>query len=270
MKLVIYSNCQGQGLRWFLKHSDCHMLNITSCHLLYNYKILKFKEKIPIQILKNADVFIYQPIHKRHGIYSTDLDIENNILSHLPTHCKQISFPYIYNSALWPVIRPCEIDGFTGEFSNMNEYLNQKPIHQLIDEGCSIDMVLQLYEEQKINFNFEERHTECMTLLRHKELTCDVKIADYIDSNIHSRKLFLTQNHPTTCMFVHCTNQILHMLDCKVQFDYNRYPENVIKLAGLCKHSMYDIKFWNFTYEVADNKDEYKNDIRNICNNYRV
>jgi len=269
MKIVFYSNCQSRGIRWFLKHSACNELKITSCILIDNYLLIKHKRKIPSNVLKEADVFIYQPIQKKHGIYSTDLDVKNNVLSHLPKHCKQISFPYIYNSALWPIIKPCDIDGFAGELPGRGEYINKKPIHKLIDEGNTIDMILQLFDNKKIDFEYKQRFLNCMDILRKKETICDIKIADYIQNNIHSRKLFITQNHPTTCIFVHCSNQILNLLKCKVQFDYNTYAENIINLPGKCMHSSYDLDYWNFAYNVDTIDDAvYRDHIKNICNNY--
>ena len=94
---VIYANCQERGFHVCLEKSEafCEQYEI---HLYENYAMMIHKDPLPVDILKQADLFIYQPLADRHGIYSSE-----HIKSYLPPHCKTISFPYIYNSALWPL-----------------------------------------------------------------------------------------------------------------------------------------------------------------------
>ena len=97
INLVFYTNCQYRVLDYFIKN---HINKIETKHI-ENYSLIKNKNQIPFDILKQADIFIYQPIDKKHGIYSTDISVENNIMSYLSPNCKIISFPYIYNSSFW-------------------------------------------------------------------------------------------------------------------------------------------------------------------------
>ena len=77
MKIVYYSNCQYAGIHYFLKQAIQEPIDL---YHLENYKLIKEQKPIPVNRLKEADIFIYQPIDKRHGIYSTESTVDNNIL----------------------------------------------------------------------------------------------------------------------------------------------------------------------------------------------
>jgi len=267
VNLVFYANCQDRGLNYFLqKHIKFETKHIS------NFILIKNKNKIPIDILKQADIFIYQPIDKKHGIYSTDTCVENNIMSYLSPNCKIISFPYIYNSSLWILIPPATVDGYIGNYPDINKYINREPIEKLKVKGYSLDEVLQMYSKELIDFDYENRFIKSIEILKKKEESCDVKIADFIEKNIRKHKLFFTQNHPTTCVFIHCVNQILSILGYNNKFDEFAYPENICKLAedGEWPHTSYDYKYWNFEYKSSNiNNNWYVNHIKNIYNNYR-
>jgi hypothetical protein len=122
VNIVYYSNCQHLGIEYFLKKS----INHGVVYHLENYSLIKKQMEIPIDIIKKANIFIYQPIDKTHGIYSTDLSVKNNIMSYLSPECKTISFPYIYNSSLWILIPPTDIDGLIGNYPDIDKYIKKR------------------------------------------------------------------------------------------------------------------------------------------------
>ena len=258
LKVVYYANCQFRGLNFFLQ--KC--LSMESFHI-ENYSLIKEKKKIPYSLLRNADIFIYQPIDKRHGLYSTDKSIKNNIMSHLQSKCITISFPYIYNSSLWILIpQPSSgtgVDKYIGDFSNFKS----NPIGKLKYAGYSLDEVLEMYTKGDIDFDYEKKSNETFEILRQKEKNCDVKVADYIRNNIQKHKLFFTQNHPTTRVFIHCVNQILSILSIDTKYDEETYPEQwPWKVPGLGSkleypHTSYDVKYWNFQYDIKNVNDDW-------------
>lgn len=264
MQVVFYSNCQCQGLIYFLKDT----IKDASFEVIYNYSLISKKNIIPVDILNKADLFIYQPIDKKHGIYSTDKSVKNNIMTHLPEHCKCISYPYIYNSSLWPLIAPSVADGYVGDYPGMNKYINSEPIEKLKQEGYSLENVISMFMTGNIDFNYEERFKNCMNILRKKEENCDVKVADFIEENIKKHKLFFTQNHPTSYVFVHCVNQVLEILGYENKYDVFGYPRNIVNLPGIWKHTTHDIKYWKFDYHVKPYNKCYIGDIRKIYENY--
>lgn len=103
--------------------------------------------------------------------------------------------------------------------------------------------------------------------MKKKEELCDVKIAAFIEKNIRKHKLFFTQNHPTTCVFIHCVNQILSKLGYNHKYNEFSFPENICNLPGECPHTSYDFKYWNFEYKIDNiNNDWYVKHIKNIYN----
>ena len=66
MNIIIYSNCAGNVLtQMFERHPDIK----CNIHYLTNYEKLASGVGIDIRelnMLKNADVFIYQPFNKNH------------------------------------------------------------------------------------------------------------------------------------------------------------------------------------------------------------
>lgn len=266
-KLVFYTNCQCSGLDYFIQKD---INNIETTHI-ENYRLIKNKNQIPIDILKQADIFIYQPIDKKHGIYSTDTSVENNILSYLSPNCTIISFPYIYNSSLWILIPPANIDGYIGNYLDIDKYINRESIEKLKVKGYSLNEVIELYSNGLIDFDYENRFNKSIEILKEKEEMCDIKISEFIEKNIRKHKLFLTQNHPTTCVFVHCVNQILSILGHNHKYDEFAYPENICNLPGEWPHTSYDCKYWNFEYKNDNiNNNWYVEHIKYIYNNYNI
>lgn len=267
MKIIYYSNCQYVGIHYFVKQAIKEPFEI---YHLENYTLIKEKKPIPIDRLSQADIFIYQPIDKRHGIYSTESTVENNIMSYLSPNCKMISVPYIYNSALWCLIPPTNIDGYIGDYPNIDKYVNREPIEKLKSQGYSLNDVLRMFSNNEIDFDYENRFNKCIDVLKKKEENCQVKISDFIVKHIRSVKLFLTQNHPTTCIFAHIANQILPILGHNVKYDEFAYPDNVCNLPGDWPMSSYDMKYWNFKYQCKIQDKWYISHITNIYQNYSV
>lgn len=262
--IVIYSNCQGKGISYFLKK----VIPESKITIIENYDIIKNNKEINKDILQKADIFIYQPISENHNKYSTSINIKNNILNHLKPECKKIAFPYIYNDSLWIIIPPAIIDNYIGNYNESNKYINTLPIEKLKSEGKTIDEIIELYKNNAIDFNYKERFDNSIKILKEKEQLCDVIVSDYIEENIKNEKLFFTQNHPTTSIFIHCVNQILDLLKIDHKFKKENYKENEINLPGSWIHTQYDINYWSFNYDVKLEKyfgeNHYIQHIRNI------
>jgi len=79
--------------------------------------------------------------------------------------------------------------------------------------------------------------------------------------------MFLTQNHPTTCIFIHCVNQVLSILGDPTKYNEFTYPENLCNLPNKWIHTSYDKKYWKFEYPETYNDDVYIGHITSIYNN---
>ena len=158
MKIYLYGNCQAKdGLGHLI-------LSITNEHQLFPCLVHRYIEnKTPLdkETLKQADVFIYQPIHDRHGEYSTNYIIKNI----LKKDCKTISFPYIYNSAFFSTyLRMINyIVDENGKRSkpeeNIELFKKKAFLHgfgdvcELIQNGKNLEEIIKIYRNGEMNFN---------------------------------------------------------------------------------------------------------------------
>lgn len=192
---LIYANCQGKALGHFLYKSPCFQADYQ-IEFLPNYLLIQEQKEISTDLLKRAELFIYQPVRDEHGIYST-----HHLVSHLRDTCPRLSFPYFYSDALWPLFR----DG--------KRIVNASSITDLLDAGASVgDIALQFLRLQ-IDFRFEQRFQNSLRILAEKESATTVKVTPYILEHLKTERLFLTYNHPASGLMIHCANQMLSMLD---------------------------------------------------------
>lgn len=263
--IVVYANCQSKGIiRCLDKVINAKYIEIT------NYDYIQTKKDLPIDILRTADIFIYQPIDIKHGIYSTDQSSEKSICTYLSPTCKKISFPYIYNSAMWTFIpEQSNIDNINDADAN-EKYKDIEAIRKLKSQGYSLDVIKTKFLNGEIDFKYQQRFDKCMNILRQKESICDIKVADFIVTNIRNMKLFMTQNHPTTQVFIFCANQILSILNYNYLIDTNYYYDpNIANLPGDFIHTTYDIRFWKFKYPVLCCDTIYINMLEDLYNSIK-
>jgi len=183
--------------------------------------------------LSKVDLFIYQPVQEKHGIYSTD-----RILSYLPESCCQrISFPYFYNNALWPLFR----DGKC--------IVNASPIIELLESGASVIEIAMQFLSLKIDFQFQKRFQTTLHILAEKEAITTIKASQYILEHYKTEKLFLTHNHPSTQLFIHCANQILALLRYPLLRKEDYPHPNAAGLPGYSPMSPYEKTHYQFSYE---------------------
>lgn len=268
MNIVIYATCHGIGIKHYLKY----FIN-DNIDLIFNYSSIAFNHEINYDLISKADIFIYQPLPAKWGKYSTDLSVENNILSYLSDKCKKITIPYVYAEWLWGLGEIQLRDG-TGNFDKIDnesetkiKYINKEVILNYKNNNYKLEEVLQLYDNNLIDFNYESRFKYGIDILKNKEQICDVKISDFIINNYKKYNLFMMPNHPTKYIFKEMAKQILKIID-------NNFDENNINIIddNYClspieiPFSSYDLKYHNFNFDVKYNDDLIKNIIRNIFN----
>lgn len=219
--IIIWSNCQGEGLRVFMTKTNA--FKNSNIKVLKNYMYINEKRDVPVNELSGADVFIYQPLSEKNGIYS-----DEHILPLLSSSCVKLSFPYIYNDALWPF------------YSN---YMD--PINKLKEQGYSCEEVITMYKNGTIDYNFDQRMENTLKILDDNEKNTDIKVLDYIRQNIKEKKLFITQNHPTSTIFIHCVNQILSLLNIDEKLFDKDYGDNILDIFG---------KYMPFILPISDNE----------------
>jgi hypothetical protein len=244
MNVIIYTNCQGA---FIYDNFLSKIIKPKSYNYLICYIYSKDNLDLPIDILSECDLFIYQIVDSKNGIYNT----ENNegILKYLPEKCKKISFPSIYAN-IFPIYR--EGDKFVGAES----------IIELKNSGLSLDEVLKKYKNLDINFNLKKRFESSLNGMRIRERICDITLTDFIEENIRKYKLFETQNHINGLIGAHLSNKILEEMNINHTFDIHEYSN--ICLPGNYGYSDYMNKELGIFYN--DHKIDYTDVIINIYN----
>jgi len=214
---IIYATCQGGAIGKFLMESKEFNEKYYDPVVISNYEYIR-NNKYFIEIseydhaIRNADLFIYQPLDDIYLKNST-----NYIKSLLKPTCKTLSIPYVFNTSLWSIILAIKGD-VTDDWSKRDGggrvFLNIEVINELrVKHGLSLNEILKLYDNNKIDFNYEIRYRTDMNLLKNKEKNMDIKVHDFIKENISKKRLFLYSSHPTSPLFIHMTNQILNYIE---------------------------------------------------------
>lgn len=254
MKLCIaFGNCQAAALKLYL--SELSSFSETyECHVYANWQLLKHnKLAIPIQQLSHADLILYQPLSDVHGCYSTNKANPESFMSLLSDNCKTISFPRLHNNSLWPLFH-----------KNASRTVMYGKINNHIE---SMDQLNYLYDNDMIDYDFTHRALENYRISKQKEEETDVKIVDYIYDTMHKQKVFLTHDHPTSCVFNEVTRQVCDVLG--IEYNYEKgltFPENIANLQDSVYHradkqypiSRYAIKHFGLTYVTDETPSTYE------------
>ncbi len=193
-KCLIYANCQGQGISRFLLCHTEYADTYENTHLS-NFYFIENKKSLPIDVLQQADCFIYQPLGHQYGVYSSE-----KVMGRLKPGCVTISFPYIYNDALWPFA------------PSGNSLKGGEILIRLMDRGYSIHRIIDAFLDLAIDCEFDRRLDRTLSILKEKEKKTDIKVSDFIREQLRKKRLFLIQSHPTSVVYIHCVNQILKCL----------------------------------------------------------
>jgi hypothetical protein len=274
MLVVYYSTCQYEGIHTLIKDF------IENYEYIYieNWKTIGNKKDLPIETLNKADIFIYQYIDKIHGKYTTDLTIQDNILSLLNKNCIIYGIPYIRNDGYWSIIPFTHCyNGCTGGQSEILEYKQN---------GHSIDNILKMYNENLLNFNQLNRfnnslkHMEENEKNMHNNLTFtyykqyNIYLSDFIKTNYKFHDLFVTHLHPSSYIYYYIANELLYNYKLiKPYIDIFKKSKIFKGMAGdeseneLFKHSKYSLLELSLSFEnILIDDQQCKNEIIKIYN----
>lgn len=204
LKILFIGNCQNTGIIHFLKKSKYFNDNYEVKQYA-NWMLIENQADIPMADIKSADVFIYQPLRPVHGCYSTDPTVQGSIGYYVNDKCLTISYPYIFSSAMWPIVQAGQ---------NQNRWFGGEVLDDLvINQRLTKKEIVQLFLENKINWNYENRFNQSIKILKNKESITDLKISNFIIDNYKKNLLFLIPQHPTSLIFFHLANEILNKLN---------------------------------------------------------
>jgi len=247
----------------------------------YTTSIKKSYDEV-FKLLNEADVFIYQYCPDILGVYSSSF-----LLTKLNKKCKKIYFPLTINTGFFPLIPYTDSDNLIFGIYHLNQYLlsekdfsdylkkqtetisrkdikkcyNDEIIINLKKQGLSLEEILDMYDSNYIDFQFEERFQKCINIQREKEKNCDIKVCDFIIANKSKRRLFVHYYHPSACILIHKMNQVFKLLN----IDFYINPLSVSdQIPGL---ELYSVPLCRNDFNSKDGDVFYKKHIKHIYNN---
>jgi len=236
LSIVVYSNCQGRPVCHLLEkalspHYECQIKFIR------NYEIAHAFEYLSVQnFVKTADIVFYQPQRK---LIDGRLfyDVPEIIKKDLPVACIKISFPYVFNSAIWPIVH------------DVDHLISSNFLVDLIKDGCDADRVDALYRAGDLDFDFAGRWGSTMQILADRERFTDVKLAGFIGDNIHRDCLFFGHRHPRHPVYVECARQCLDLLS---KNNISCDPSDVDMLANQASFIEFSRRLFSCEYFPVD------------------
>lgn len=226
LKALFIGNCQTSGLKTFLSHS-LQFSDTFESKWYANWQLVKNKSSIPMKDVQEADLFVYQPLRPEYGCYSTDPTIEGSIGHYVNEKCIKITHPYVFSSSLWPIVQAGK---------NQNRWFGNESIDKLLNNGLDKGEILDLFYNNKIDWEYKKRFEHSIQILKNKESITDIKISNFIEKNFKNQLLFLIPQHPTSIIFLNLSNQILEKLNMK------KLNESIIKTVN-------DLEIEDSTYD---------------------
>jgi hypothetical protein len=267
MNILILSNCQGDAVLKYLEQKL--PANYRKFHI-YKWDGNGITDEI-LNFLKIIDVLIFTFLSKKFEYYSTDPNTKINIFNYINKDCIKIGFGSIFQTAFWPVIPDFSCKG-KDDGHNVIIELKKK---------YSINEILSKFDDNKINFNLQERFNKCEKhtknieeyYIKYPDLNI-ISVTDFIRKNYKEHKLFITHNHPCSYIIIYIVNKIIEILNNKKnlnisQFDnIFQYPAGLHVVGGNWLDSKYIKKELCINYKIIANEKYYKDFIRTIYNHY--
>lgn len=226
--IVIYSNCHGALIHKILSHQDeivsKYNIFVLLCYIYANHEDLtKFMDKI-----QTADIFIYQIIYPKCQRISTYHENPNCLLNHLNEKCVRISIPNVQCSLF-----------YLHRLPSLTEFVKSNGILNIIEP----DNTKKLLEFSINVFN------QSMEILKKKEEMTDIKIFDYLQNNLETKRLFIDKLHPCNDVIFEITQRLCAYCNLSSEitnpFSYN---ENPLAFEGKSLMSGIEMKVINCNY----------------------
>lgn len=229
-KVVIYSNCQGDGIAYHLKYATAWTIEVFR-----NYQMILGEQKIEDleRAVRDCDAFVYQPTDEKHGRMSSEA-----ILALLPEHADRVSFGYGFNHGRFPIVE------YGGRFIG--------PDYQ----ATNLEDALAFYDKGEFTQGMGRRFEECLTEQSRRERECDVTMAGWILDH-HDQRLFLNVNHPTTIYFAELAARVLKCLGRAMKAPFSWTSENEIHLPCSLPLSREEIEVFGMKRDPDPDSYEY-------------
>lgn len=265
MIITIYSNCQGHALKIILEK----IFKKIKVNYISNYEYIYNKKNIDYSMINDSDYFIYQPIKKERGKYSTDY-----ILSKIDNKVITVSFPYIYNTGMWAIVINNNnlSNGFNNNYTDFN--LNSKIFGKEYISNFEKD--IEKIFKGGINFNLKNRFFESLNKLTKIEENTDIKISDFIRNNYKNIQMFYRDCHPSLELMKEVFSRLMifleipfernHLIKINDLNDFNMLTNGYIPITKIERKELELIFEINDFFKVEN--ENYKNYFKKIFSIY--
>ena len=184
-KIVIIGNCQAPFLEAaFMMYSNVVVSRVPA---VFN---LTAKDQDQVEeTLETADVVFAQRItdnYPLHWLRTEYIKTKNKNVITWPNIYFDGYFPdiqYIYKPNIGKVIGPLE------------DY-HPMLLHNGFKSGKTVEEVTKIYSDSSFFTIYQNPVLKSLDALKAREIDTDIRISDFIEQNLSSRKLFYTVNHP--------------------------------------------------------------------------
>jgi hypothetical protein len=253
--LGIYTNCQG-GVINDLFLSKMPFFSDWNIIYLLNYRMIQDTVFLNKDDLQKCDVFLYQPVSERHGVYSTLND--DGILGMLRPDCLRISFPSLYLD-IWPIYED------SGYYYGAEDIIRHKNL------GYTLEDVLKMYQEDGLSFNLKQRFEDSLAHLISREKYCTIQtVSSYICEHSNIELLFSTQNHPKPKILYFLSQEICKAIKNHYQTDFIsivEYDPDALLEYGYYEQSKYMNSELGVGYITHDHYEYYSELITHVYMN---
>ena len=247
IRVLCYGPCQGLGISRFLEPL---LKPVVDAKIFYiNSGLLHQSELLIRRYAKYADVAVYRKLSSSSAS-PEEIASYAALQEELTESSVKISFPPMENWGLWPInIFQNRID--TG-----------KSVLELLRSGCAFNEIVRAYNAGELDFDFSKRFRESMAIMKFTERYTDIKVHDYINSNVKEKVLFTYGTHPAKSLYVECVRQIYQMMhtanivSAPLSADglsiYDSWPDDAIHPAEFFPIDKYAHKHFGFTWCSAE------------------
>jgi hypothetical protein len=207
MKVVSYGTCQLYDLYNKYLSQDDFFKNATYNHYP-SYTCARQKQTLNLDEFKTADIFIYQPLSSKYGLYSTD-----EILKYIPANAKIISIPFFYLD-IYPIYESFSKLFGTGVLDKVKDLEEKEIIYK--------------YTNLELDFNLRERFCNSIYRLVEKEKVCLIHYSEFIVLHFQHIRLLFSSQHPAPPIYKYIANQIFKEFQLQTNFNvFEPYDEGI-------------------------------------------
>ncbi len=249
MKIVGYGTCQVHRIcDIYLRELD-QFKNATFVNLGH-YDFAKNNLDLPLEDLKSADIFIYQPLSEKYGIYSTENGNEG-VLQFIPETAIKISFPF-FCFDMYPIYENgTKIKCGTKFIEYRNTYSKQE--------------FLEMFDKGELQFDLQNRLLYSISHTKKREETCNVHFSEFLEKYYKTHKLAMTWCHPTTPVYRYIANQIYSILHIPIILEPFKEPFEIVH-AEKQHDSQYMYKELGLEYTLDIYEKHFRNALEKWCN----